>query len=103
MGAKSVEARIILAGVFEPDEDGGYIASCPELAIHTEGDTLDEATANLIEAVDCYLATAVELGHIDGLLQRLMVSQQCKNLEKVFKGLKPKQVMNRIDRHLVPA
>ncbi len=103
MGTKPVAPRIELAGVFEPDEDGGYVATCPELNIHTEGDTLDEATANLIEAVDCYLETANKLGHLDGLFKRLIKNQQCKNLERVFKGLKPKQVMNRIDSHLIPA
>ncbi len=43
-------------GIFETQPDGGYHASCPVLpGCHSEGDTLDEATANLTEAITVYL------------------------------------------------
>jgi predicted RNase H-like HicB family nuclease len=42
--------------VFEREEDGGYHACCPVLkGCHTQGDTLDEAEANIREAIACYL------------------------------------------------
>lgn len=39
-------------------EDGGYVALCPELDIASQGDTIDEAQANLKEAVELFLETA---------------------------------------------
>ncbi len=42
--------------IFEVEPDGGYHASCPSLpGCHSEGDTLDEAVANLREAIAVYL------------------------------------------------
>ncbi len=42
--------------IFEAEPDGGYHASCPSLpGCHSEGDTLDEAVANLREAIAVYL------------------------------------------------
>ncbi|MBS3810055.1 MAG: type II toxin-antitoxin system HicB family antitoxin [Desulfobacterales bacterium] len=39
--------------IIKPDtEDGGYNASCPALpGCHSQGDTIDEATANIQEAI----------------------------------------------------
>jgi predicted RNase H-like HicB family nuclease len=36
-------------------EDSGYIAECREIAVMTQGQTLDEITLNLQEAVELYL------------------------------------------------
>lgn len=36
-------------------EEGGYVAFNPETGTTTEGDTIDEALANLREAVELYL------------------------------------------------
>lgn len=42
--------------IFEPQPGGGYHASCPALpGCHSEGDTLDQATDNLREAIAVYL------------------------------------------------
>jgi len=42
--------------IFEAEPDGGYHASCPSLpGCHSEGHTLDEAVANLREAITVYL------------------------------------------------
>jgi len=42
--------------IFDAQPDGGYHASCPALpGCHSEGDTLDEATANIREAMTVYL------------------------------------------------
>jgi predicted RNase H-like HicB family nuclease len=42
--------------IFETQPDGGYHASCPALpGCHSEGDTLDDATANIREAIAVYL------------------------------------------------
>lgn len=39
-------------------EDSGYVATCPELDIASQGDTVAEARANLREAIELYLETA---------------------------------------------
>jgi predicted RNase H-like HicB family nuclease len=35
-------------------EDDGYVSLCPELDIASQGDTVEEARANLQEAVDLF-------------------------------------------------
>ncbi|MDQ3919975.1 MAG: type II toxin-antitoxin system HicB family antitoxin [Acidobacteriota bacterium] len=39
-------------------EDDGYVALCPELDVASQGDTVEEARANLQEAVDLFLEAA---------------------------------------------
>ena len=46
-----------LTGVIER-EDNGYVALCPELDIAGQGDTVDEARRNLIEAVELFFENA---------------------------------------------
>jgi predicted RNase H-like HicB family nuclease len=39
-------------------EGEGYVSLCPELDIASQGDTVEEARANLQEAVDLFFETA---------------------------------------------
>lgn len=39
-------------------EGDAYVSLCPELDIASQGDTIEEARANLQEAVDLFLETA---------------------------------------------
>ena len=39
-------------------EDDGYTALCPELDVASQGDTVEEAQANLKEAVELFLEAA---------------------------------------------
>ena len=39
-------------------EDDGYVALCPELDVASQGETVEEATANLKEAVELFLECA---------------------------------------------
>ena len=49
--------------VFETDEDGWEVASCPTLpGCHSQGRTRDEALANIREAIGGYLASMREHG-----------------------------------------
>ncbi|HEX7319781.1 MAG TPA: type II toxin-antitoxin system HicB family antitoxin [bacterium] len=42
--------------IFEKEEDGGYHVFCPVLpGCHSQGETYDEATKNIKEAVKLYL------------------------------------------------
>ena len=45
----AVHARIM------PDVESGYVATCDEIAVVTQGETLDEVTTNLREAVALHL------------------------------------------------
>jgi predicted RNase H-like HicB family nuclease len=39
-------------------ENGGYVALCPELDVASQGESVEEASANLREAVELFLDTA---------------------------------------------
>ncbi len=42
--------------IFEHQPDGGYHVFCPTLpGCHSEGDTLEEASSNIQEAVEVYI------------------------------------------------
>ena len=42
-------------------EDGEYVALCPELDVASQGDSIEEALANLKEAVELYLEDEKEV------------------------------------------
>lgn len=44
-----------LTAVLSSDPDGGYVAYNPETGTTTQGETIDEALANLKEATELYL------------------------------------------------
>jgi predicted RNase H-like HicB family nuclease len=39
-------------------EDGGFVALCPEVDVASQGNTVEEAKANLKEAVELFFETA---------------------------------------------
>jgi predicted RNase H-like HicB family nuclease len=39
-------------------EDDGYVALCPELDIASQGTSVEDARANLVEALELFLETA---------------------------------------------
>jgi predicted RNase H-like HicB family nuclease len=45
-----------LTAVLTPAEEGGYVALNPETGTTTQGDTVEEAVANLQEATALYLS-----------------------------------------------
>jgi len=48
---------------FERDEDGGYSVWVPALpGCVSQGDTLEEAAANIREAIQCYLQSSLKHG-----------------------------------------
>ena len=60
--------------VFAPQEEGGYHVYAPDLpGLHTQGDTLDEATVNAQEALDLYVEGLREEGRsLDaGVIRRM--------------------------------
>ncbi len=62
--------------MIEPDETGGFVASCPSLpGCHSQGETLEEAIANIREAIELYIEVLEEDGKPipDDTLDRMMV------------------------------
>ena len=58
--------------VFESDEDGWVVASCPTLpGCHSQGRTRGEALTNIREAVEGYLASIGTCGDAAGAAYRL--------------------------------
>ena len=60
---------VILTGVIEPEEEGGFTAVCPELGVASCGDTVEEALDMLGEAIDVQLEDLQDLGQLDGVLR----------------------------------
>ena len=46
-----------LTGVIEREDDG-YVSLCPELDVASQGNTIEKARANLVEAIQLFLETA---------------------------------------------
>ncbi len=58
-------------------EDDGWVALCPEVDVASQGDTIEEARANLQEAVELFLETA----DAKEIAQRLHVETYTSSLE----------------------
>lgn len=52
----SLEEIMDLTAVLTPAEEGGYVAFNPETGTTTQGETIEEALANLKEATTLYLS-----------------------------------------------
>ena len=52
-----MEKVLQLTAVIEREEDG-YVATCPELDVVSQGDTVEEARSNLLEAVEGFFEAA---------------------------------------------
>ena len=48
-------ALVQFTAVLEPAEEGGFVIKCVELPVATEGETKEEALANVKEAIEGYL------------------------------------------------
>ncbi len=61
---KNLKQKILeYTAIFEPAEEGGYVVSVPALpGCSTQGDTFEEAVANIKDAVEGYLAVLKEEG-----------------------------------------
>lgn len=57
-----MKTKLRLTAVFEEAEEGGYIAFIEELpGVNTQGETLEESKANLLEALDLVMESQREL------------------------------------------
>jgi len=54
--------------VFTPKKEW-ILATCPVLDLHTQGDTIDEAKANIIEAIRLFIESCIRRGTLDNVLR----------------------------------
>lgn len=47
-----------------------YLASCPLLDVHSQGETEEQAKKNLAEAVSLFLFSCIERGTLDAVLKK---------------------------------
>jgi len=53
-----MKTNMKLTAVFVPDEEGGFIAYIEEIpGVNTQGETLDEAKANILDALNLVMET----------------------------------------------
>jgi predicted RNase H-like HicB family nuclease len=58
---KAYDFKVIL----EPDETGGYVVTCPSLAgCYSQGNTVEEALANIKEAIELCLEDMRDQGEL---------------------------------------
>jgi predicted RNase H-like HicB family nuclease len=62
------------AAIFEREDDG-CMALCPELDIPSQGDTIEEARGNLLEALELSLETASPEEVSDRLREEIYVTR----------------------------
>jgi predicted RNase H-like HicB family nuclease len=71
------DQRYLGYSILVRQEGDQYASLCPELDVTSSGATVEEATANLKDAVTCYLDTYVELGELS-----LMIKERGLKLTK---------------------
>jgi predicted RNase H-like HicB family nuclease len=61
--------KIIFAALIREEREGGYSVVCPEFGVASQGETIEEAKRNIVEAVELYLESAKDLGILDEVLE----------------------------------
>ena len=56
-------------------EDDGYVSLCPELDIASQGATIEEARANLVEALTLFFETASPTEMQERMRSELLITQ----------------------------
>ncbi|MEE8408445.1 MAG: type II toxin-antitoxin system HicB family antitoxin [Myxococcota bacterium] len=60
MGTSEASKRNLPLTALIQREGDGYVALCPELDIASQGDTVEQARQNLVEALELFFETADE-------------------------------------------
>ncbi|MBZ0207270.1 MAG: type II toxin-antitoxin system HicB family antitoxin [Flavobacteriales bacterium] len=56
-------------------EGNGYVSLCPELDVASQGDTIEEARANLVEALELFFETASPTEQRERLHDEVLVTR----------------------------
>ena len=68
--------EITLTCVVRKESWGGYSSLCPELDVASRGDTIEEATRNLKEAVQGHIQVAIQENMLDEMLEKLGITRE---------------------------
>ena len=68
--------KLIFNSIIRKEKRGGYVIFCPEFGVYSQGETIEEAKANLTEAVELYLESAKELGILEEVLEEAGVESE---------------------------
>ena len=79
-----MKMELVFNAVFKKEAEGGYSALCPELSVASQGETIEEAEANLKEACELYIESAKEVGILERVLEESGV--QNKEITPVLTG-----------------
>lgn len=63
-----------LTAIIERESDG-YVSLCPELDVASQGDTIEDARANMIEALELFFETASEEEVKDRLHDEVLITR----------------------------
>jgi len=74
LGNSTMKTTRELTAIIERENDG-YVALCPEVDIASQGDTIEEARANLIEALELFFETASASELRDRLHDEVLVTR----------------------------
>lgn len=85
----SVRGYIVIT--FEvTEEDGAFSSVCPETGTASFGDTVEDAVANLRDALDVHLKALEQLGQRDRFFREHGIVVHRKPQERVRKAIRPK-------------
>jgi predicted RNase H-like HicB family nuclease len=79
-----MKMEFMFNAIFKKEVEGGYSAFCPELGVASQGETIEEAEANLKEACELYIESAKEVGILERILEESGV--QNKEIAPVLTG-----------------
>ncbi len=70
--------KIIFTALIREEREGGYSVVCPEFGVASQGETIDEAKMNIVEAVELYFESAKDLGMLDEVLEEAGIDTRVK-------------------------
>ncbi|HLC71341.1 MAG TPA: type II toxin-antitoxin system HicB family antitoxin [Candidatus Nanoarchaeia archaeon] len=71
--------EIILTCIARKEAHGRYSSLCPELDVASCGNSIEEATKNLKEAVQGHIQTAIKENMFEEILEKLGITEQDLN------------------------
>ena len=77
-----MEKQVLLNIAIKKEADG-FSVICTDLDVASQGETIEEATANIKEAIELYLESAEEIGITDEVLDKIGLVRG-EHLEKEF-------------------
>ncbi len=63
--------RINFTALVSKEVESGYSISCLDLGVTSQGETIDEAKMNIVEAVELYLESARDMGILEEVLEEV--------------------------------